>query len=325
MLYAFQNQMETVVEISDSNFPLTYRGNLIAKHESPNQKWIIIEHIDHGEMLFIDGQHQSSLMDEHYYHESFVHSLMTGLSDPKKVLILGGAEGCLAREVLRYTSVETVHQVDWDESLVEHFKSPSGIHWNNGAYADPRLHVFCEEALGWLEKCNETYNAIFVDLLDPSKTNLPFLQNILKHCRKKLHYKGGLAVNAGLVNKESKGKTFACDLAVYMREEFREGFQRVALKKYVPSYLGEWGFLMIVPKIWSNLIHSRMILKGLQDFSKDILIHNLMWSVSYPSELRNFWKDENMLDGDLPESADKKLAVADASSNTRTITDYYGC
>ena len=154
--------METVVELSDPAAPVIYRGTLIAKHESQKQKWILIDTVENDEMLFIDGQHQSSLTDEHYYHESFVHTLMTGVQNPKRVLLLGGAEGCLAREVLRYGQVEVVDQVDWDCTLVDHFRG-AGIHWNADAYADPRVHVYCEEALGWLEKCTHTNDVIFVD------------------------------------------------------------------------------------------------------------------------------------------------------------------
>ena len=320
--------METVVEISDSQLPITYRGNLIAKHDSPRQKWVIIDHIEHGEMLFIDGQHQSSVMDEHYYHETFVHTLMTGLQNPKRILILGGAEGCLAREVLRYKCVEVVHQVDWDESLIEHFKGPKGIHWNDNAYADPRLSVFSEEALGWLEKCTEEYDAIFVDLLDPTVESLKFMEQILIACKKLLHGKGGLAINAGIVKK--KVATTACDLAVYMRKEFCGRFQRLSVKTFIPSYMGEWCFLMIVPNAWSCRIHSVDVIKGLQGFNKDILIHNVTWKESYPTVLRKFWMEDldvvvEDVDVVVDDVVDKKLARLPTLPKSKDITEYYGC
>lgn len=305
--------METVVELSEPDTPVTYKGTLIAKHESQKQKWILIDTVEHDEMLFIDGQHQSSLTDEHYYHESFVHTLMTGVQNPKRVLLLGGAEGCLAREVLRYARVEVVDQVDWDCSLVEHFKG-AGTHWNANAYADPRVHVYCEEALGWLENCTYTYDVIFVDLLDPSAETMKFMEKIILASKKLLREKGGLAVNAGCVKKG--GTSSACELATFMREEFPggKGQQRIAVKTFVPSYLDEWCFLMIVPKIWSSRIHSVEIVKGVKRFNKEILIQSVTWKDTYPRMLRNFWKD-----------FDEKLVDWQPHHMPRDITEYYGC
>jgi spermidine synthase len=312
--------METVVEVSDPDAPVTYKGTLIANHESQKQKWILIDTVENDEMLFIDGQHQSSLTDEHYYHESFVHTLMTGVQNPKRVLLLGGAEGCLAREVLRYGHVEVVDQVDWDCTLVEHFKG-RGIHWNANAYADPRVHVYCEEALGWLEKCTDTYDVIFVDLLDPSAETMKFMEKIIFASKKLLREKGGLAVNAGCVRKDTRSA--ACDLATFMREEFpgRDGYHRIAVKTFVPSYLDEWCFLMIVPKIWSSRIHSVDIVKGVQRFTKEILIQSVTWKDGYPRELRNFWK----VFDDAVEEKDKKLVDGQTNHTPRDITEYYGC
>jgi spermidine synthase len=312
--------METVHELSDPNAPLTYRGSLVAKHESQKQKWILIDTVEHDEMLFIDGQHQSSLTDEHYYHESFVHTLMTGVQNPKRVLLLGGAEGCLAREVLRYGMVELVHQVDWDCTLVDHFKG-RGIHWNDNAYADPRVTVFCEEALGWLENCTDTYDVIFVDLLDPSADTMKFMEKIILASKKLLREKGGLAVNAGCIKKGATSP--ACDLATFMREEFPagRGQQRISVKTFVPSYLDEWCFLMIVPKIWSSRIHSVEIVKGVKRFNKEILIQSVTWKDAYPSILRNFWKDFD----DSVDEKDKKLVDGQPQHTPRDISEYYGC
>lgn len=62
-----------------------------------------------------------------------VHSLLAGLPQRKRVLILGGAEGCTLREVLKYKDVEAVVMVDWDEALCDYFKVSGSIQWNQGA------------------------------------------------------------------------------------------------------------------------------------------------------------------------------------------------
>ena len=161
----------TIHEQSDPSYTLSYTGTVLGSNSIASgnpQNWIVIRGAA-GTMLFIDDQHQSTLEDEYIYHETFVHSLMWRLPSRKRVLLLGGAEGCLAREVLRWHNVETVVQVDWDKSLVDFFRLPEQAEWNHGVYEDPRLTVVHEDAQVWLNHYSgEPFDAIFIDLLDPS-------------------------------------------------------------------------------------------------------------------------------------------------------------
>jgi spermidine synthase len=144
----------TIHEQSDPSYTLSYTGTVLGLNTISNgnpQNWIVIQGAA-GTMLFIDGQHQSTLEDEYMYHETFVHRLMWHLPSRKRVLILGGAEGCLAREVLRWNDVEEVVQVDWDKSLVDFFRQPEQAQWNNGIYEDRRLTVVHEDANVFLNK-----------------------------------------------------------------------------------------------------------------------------------------------------------------------------
>ena len=153
----------TILETSNPDMFLEYTGVLLADHTTSLQTWKLLQTDDKDELLFIEGQHQSTKSDEHIYHETFVHSLLAGISNPRKVLILGGAEGCMVREVLKWNSVHYSKQIDWDASLVNYFKT-DGWAWNGGVYENPKVHVECVEALGWLKQTNEMFDAIFIDL-----------------------------------------------------------------------------------------------------------------------------------------------------------------
>ncbi len=67
--------------------------------------------------LFLNGNLQLCSTDEARYHESLVHPAMALAKNPRKVLILGGGDGCALREVLKYQSVQAVTLVDLDPAV----------------------------------------------------------------------------------------------------------------------------------------------------------------------------------------------------------------
>jgi spermidine synthase len=308
----------TLYETSDPNNPIQYTGILLASNTNPFQSWNLLDTKEYGQMLFINNQHQSSSQDEHIYHETFVHSLFLGLSSPKKVLVLGGAEGCMAREVLRWKSVQRIVQVDWDASLLEYFKT-KGSSWNGGVYNDPRLEVILENAITWIQSTNEKFDAIFIDLFDPSYDDLSILEPFLLECKQILAPNGGISINAGSISKINK--TPACSLATFLRSTFVEpAYHRVALKVDVPSFQGTWCFLQIVPKLWSYRIHDNAYPIGLHHFTKNVLIQSTTWSSEYPSELQDYW-----ICNSNKQIVCKKLTPYFDSVSNRLYSDFYGC
>jgi spermidine synthase len=301
----------TVTEWSDQTNVLKYTGQLVAEHAGQPQNWVILDNQDNGQMLFINGQHQSSLSDERLYHETIVHSLLHGLREPENVLILGGAEGCMLREVLKYPSVKSVIQIDWDNSLVAHFKSDAGAIWNDGAYSDPRVTYICDDAMKWLERSERKFDAIFIDLLDPSSETIEFLQNIILGAKKCLAQGGGIILNAGIVKKCEF--SHAVLIAEYMTECFPgPAFHRVAIHREIPSYLGHWGFFMVVPRTFSHTFLCRQPLVGLTDFSVEKFVQWTQWGDGYYDVFRRFWRDE-------------KLVVAAPTDLVTRVFEHHGC
>ncbi len=115
-----------------------------------------------GRMLFLDGVLQSTTKDEAKYHQALVE--LGSHSRTQHVLILGGAEGGMAREVLRIPGVESVVMVDWDKELVDHCREVEK--WNAEAFADPRLTVVFENVTDFFDSCKRRFDTIYIDLLD---------------------------------------------------------------------------------------------------------------------------------------------------------------
>lgn len=297
-----------VQETSDPDQPLTYTGYVLGQHKSDKQSWVVLDTDTDGQVLLIDNQFQSCTRDERIYHEWFVHSAMLGLIRRKRVLIIGGGEGCLLREVLRWKDVERVVQVDWDETLVSWFKG-QGSSWNEGAYLDPRAEFVCADAFDWLKSSYEMFDAIFVDLLDPCEAWLPSFGELLGHCKEHLAPGGLVSINAGNV---ALGKaTVACKLAEQMKKVFPDKcFDHAAVRKYIPSFLGEWCFLMATSKMWSSKMHDTEFPRGVQTITMVSFHDSLLWSDAYPSEVAQFWR--------------KKLDNRSVPKHVQ-LEEYYGC
>ncbi len=69
------------------------------------QKIEIVDTFNFGRCLILDGKIQSTEMDEYIYHEALVHPAMILHPAPRRVLIIGGGEGAVIREVLKYPMV----------------------------------------------------------------------------------------------------------------------------------------------------------------------------------------------------------------------------
>lgn len=301
--------METVVEQSDPARPLEYTGEVIAKMSSDKQSWMIMKTKEEGEALFINGEFQSCTADEAIYHEWLVHSVLAGTFRKKRVLVLGGAEGCVLREVLRWDDIEHITQVDWDNWLVDYFK---GRHdWNQCAYEDNRVRLITEDVMKWFPEHYELYDCIIVDLLDPHETSLEWFTELLEQCKQHLALGGSFIINAGAVRKGED--TFACKLAGVLHGLWSESsVVFTALHAHIPSFQDEWGFFLVSSKQWSSVLASSILPKGLKHFSKQGLIEAVQWS-EYPEELRGFWKGKA-----------KKLASSPILQRVE-LSEHYGC
>jgi spermidine synthase len=59
--------------------------------------------------LFLNGNLQFHSRDEYRYHEALVHPAMAAHGAPRRVLVLGGGDGMVVREVLRHPTVRAGH------------------------------------------------------------------------------------------------------------------------------------------------------------------------------------------------------------------------
>ncbi|MGB0979244.1 MAG: spermidine synthase, partial [Croceimicrobium sp.] len=90
-----------------------YKDRVVFSAESKYQKIVITQWKDHY-WLYLNGNQQLSSLDEQKYHEALVHPAAHLAHQIKDVLVLGGGDGCAARELLKYPELQSITIVDLD-------------------------------------------------------------------------------------------------------------------------------------------------------------------------------------------------------------------
>lgn len=180
------------------------KGTLLESYHSDRGTFVeMIKSTQLGIICYMDGLLQSCEMDEKIYHESLVSLVMTRVVEPKNILILGGGEGAVAREVLRYPGVEEVDMYDWDEEVVSMFRERYP-NWGKDAWSDERLHVYHQNVFEVAQYgfVKEKYDVIIVDLFDVLYENQEEYSKLIKNLSNYLNEKGAMVMYCGVKTED---------------------------------------------------------------------------------------------------------------------------
>lgn len=149
---------------SNVKFGVRLKNQLLSK-ESDFQRIDVFESAEFGKVLTLDGDILFSETDEFVYNEMVVHVPMSVHPSPKKVLIIGGVDGGVAREFLNYPEIEEIDIVEPDDMLMdickEYFPEIAK------ALDNEKVKVFHEDGLRFLRKYSNAYDIIINDSTDP--------------------------------------------------------------------------------------------------------------------------------------------------------------
>ena len=215
-----------------------YGDEIVYAESSPYQRIVLTRWRD-DLRLYLNGELQFSTRDEYRYHEALVHPALQG-SGARSVLVLGGGDGLAVREVLAHASVREVTVVDLDPAVTTLFaQRPELVALNRGALTDPRVRVVNADAGRWLETDTRRFDAILVDLPDPTNFALgklysvPFYRLLARHLN-----------DDALVAIQATSPYYAPHSYWCIEASLREaGLATWPYHVNVPSF-GEWGFLL---------------------------------------------------------------------------------
>jgi spermidine synthase len=214
--------------------------------QTEHQRLIIFENADFGRVMMLDNIVQLTTKDEFVYHEMMSHVPLFAHGKAKKVLIVGGGDGGVLREVLKHPEVKSATLCEIDRGVIDlcrvHFPEVSA-----GAYDDPRTHIVIADGTKFVAETDERFDVIMIDSTDPVGPGaVLFTREFYAGCRRCLAPGGLLVTQNGLPFlqgpelQESVG---------YFRELFRDASCYLA---NTPSYFGgpmSYGWATDNPKL----------------------------------------------------------------------------
>ena len=133
--------------------------------ESEYQRIDVFDSEEFGKFISLDGEIVFSEKDEFIYDEMVTHVPMAVHPCVKDVLIIGGGDGGVAKELLQYDCVEHIDVVETDEMFVE--VSRKFFPEVACALDDPRVEVHYDDGLRFLRNKKAKYDLIINDSTDP--------------------------------------------------------------------------------------------------------------------------------------------------------------
>ncbi|WP_343154437.1 polyamine aminopropyltransferase [Buchnera aphidicola (Aphis aurantii)] len=158
----------------------------------------IFDNVVMGKVMTIDDIVQTTEKDEFIYHEMLSHVPIFSHGLIKDVLIIGGGDGGILREVCKHKNIDNITMVEIDINIVNLCKKYFPDHSNN-AYEDPRLELIINDGLNFIKQTDKKFDLIISDSTDPvgPGKNL-FISDFYLNCKKKLKKNGIFVAQNGV-------------------------------------------------------------------------------------------------------------------------------
>jgi spermidine synthase len=173
---------------------------LLFEQQTEHQHLIIFQNRFFGRVMALDGIVQTTERDEFIYHEMMVHVPMLAHSAALRVLIIGGGDGGILREVLKHRSVEKVVQVEIDQAVIDLCKTFLPNH-SAGAFDDPRVEIKIADGMAFVCEADiEPFDVIISDCTDPvGPGEVLFSSKFYEGCKRLLKSNGVFVAQNGVV------------------------------------------------------------------------------------------------------------------------------
>jgi len=216
--------------------------NVLFKHKSAFQEIMVITNPHFGRMLILDGVVQVTDRDEYMYHEMLTHPAMHAHPDPRTVVVVGGGDGGIVREVLKHKSVEKVYLVEIDAEVVEVCRR--FFPYVAGGLDDPRVEIRPMDGAKFLADADFPADVVIVDSTDiVGHARSLFAQEFFKNVLRCLRDRNGIYVS------HTESIHFHLPMARQVNEALKNVFP--VLKVYsapIATYAGNWWCFVIATR-----------------------------------------------------------------------------
>lgn len=155
---------------------LSSQKAILFSDQSDFQSIFVFQSAEHGNVLCLDGVIQLTERDEFSFHEMIAHLPLFSHPDPRNVLIVGGGDGGVLREVCKHDGVQTITMIEIDPMVItvakQFFSTTTAT-----SFDDKRLTIVHEDAAEFLRRVNSSnhenndekgkYDVIIIDSSEP--------------------------------------------------------------------------------------------------------------------------------------------------------------
>jgi spermidine synthase len=214
---------------------------ILYKGKSKFQEIMVIRNPYYGKMLILDDVVQITERDEFFYHEMLTHVVMHAHPNPKKVIVIGGGDGGVVREVLKH-KVEKIYFVEIDEEVIKVSKKyfpnvSSGVE-------DPHVEIKVMDGAEFVASRKiSDIDAVIIDSTDiigfaRSLFTKEFFTSV-KNCLSE----------HGMFVTHTESLHFHKDIVIEMQEALKEIFPVVDLyTAAIATYPGNWWAFAVASK-----------------------------------------------------------------------------
>ncbi len=215
---------------------------ILYKGKSQFQELMVIKNPYYGKMLILDDVVQITERDEFFYHEMLTHVVMHAHPGPKKVIVIGGGDGGVVREVLKHKTIEKVYFVEIDEEVINVSRKffpdvSSGID-------DPRVEIKIMDGADFVAKRKAAdIDAVIIDSTDiigfARTLFTPEFFTAVKNCLS----------DQGMFVTHTESLHFHKDMVIEIQEALKKIFSLVDLYTTpIATYPGNWWAFAVASK-----------------------------------------------------------------------------
>ena len=102
---------------------------------------------------------------EHSYQEMITHLAMNSHPNPKKILVIGGGDGGVLREVVKHSTVEEAVLCDIDEAVIR--LSKKYLPGMSIGFQHPNVKTHIGDGFQFLKEKKNEFDVIITDSSDP--------------------------------------------------------------------------------------------------------------------------------------------------------------
>lgn len=198
----------------------------------------ILETLDYGRMMLLDGLVMVTERDEFIYHEMIVHPALFTHPDPRRVLVIGGGDGGSIREIVKHPGVESAVLCEIDGLVVD--KAVEFLPTMSSAIdgRDPRVTVEIADGLDYLRSRQDSFDVILVDSTDPVGPAVGLFEEDF------YRLVSAALKTDGMMVAQSESPFYHADIQRRMFANLRTVFPQVEMyQAVIPTYpSGYWSF-----------------------------------------------------------------------------------